>query len=71
MGETLTPGVIARLVTSEQGSLKGIPETARACLLITRVTPERREVVLELARLVCESARITSTLYSEEAGAWF
>jgi probable selenium-dependent hydroxylase accessory protein YqeC len=71
MGAMLTPDVIARLITSEQGSLKGIPETARACLLITHVTLERREVVLELAGRVRESARITSTLYSEEAGAWF
>jgi probable selenium-dependent hydroxylase accessory protein YqeC len=71
MGAMLTPGVIARLITSEQGSLKGIPETAGAYLLITHVTPERREVVLELARRVHASIRITGTLYSQVAGAWF
>jgi probable selenium-dependent hydroxylase accessory protein YqeC len=71
MGETLTPDVIARLITSEQGSLKDIPETARAYLLITRVTLERREVVLELARRVRASVRISGVMYSEVAGAWF
>lgn len=71
IGETLRPDVIARLMTSEQGALKGIPATARAYVLVTHVTPERREVVLELAERVRKSARITSTLYSEQAGVWF
>src|SRR5579863_2900046 len=35
MGDTLTPDVIARLMTSEQGALKGVPKSARAYLLIT------------------------------------
>ncbi|MGH2496800.1 MAG: selenium cofactor biosynthesis protein YqeC [Ktedonobacteraceae bacterium] len=70
-GDTLTPGVIARLMTSEQGALKGIPVTARIYLLITHGTLERREVVWELARLVGDSPRINDVLYSEEAGAWF
>ena len=70
-GDTLTPGAIARLMTSEQGALKGIPETAKAYMLVTHATGERREVVQKLARLVRGSARISGTLYSEEAGAWF
>lgn len=71
IGETLTPDVIARLMTSEQGAMKGVPETARAYVLITHVTTERREVVRELAVLIHESARISGVLYSEEAGEWF
>ncbi|MGH2497055.1 MAG: hypothetical protein ACRDIV_20345, partial [Ktedonobacteraceae bacterium] len=70
-GDTLTPGVIARLMTSEQGALKSILVTARAYLLITHGTLERREVVRELARLVGDSPRINDVLYSEEAGVWF
>jgi probable selenium-dependent hydroxylase accessory protein YqeC len=71
LGDLLTPDVIARLMTSEQGALKGIPATARAYLLVTHATPERREVVLELAGRVRDSGRITGALYSEEAGVWF
>jgi probable selenium-dependent hydroxylase accessory protein YqeC len=71
MGDTLTPDVIARLMMSEQGALKGVPGTARVYLLITHVISERRWAVLELAERVRESARMTGTLYSEEAGLWF
>jgi probable selenium-dependent hydroxylase accessory protein YqeC len=71
MGDILTPGVIARLMTSEQGALKGIPESAQVYLLVTHAAVERREGVLVLARLVRASGRITGVLYSEEAGAWF
>ena len=71
MGDTLTPDVIARLMTSEQGVMKGIPGTARAYVLMTHVTPERRRAALELAERVRESKRIAGTLYSEVAGVWF
>lgn len=71
VSDILTPGVIARLMTSEQGGMKGIPETARAYLLVTHVTLERREVVRELAGLVRKSAHISGILSSEEAGVWF
>lgn len=71
MGDPLTPHVIARTMTSEQGALKRIPEGARAYLLVTHAPLEWREGVLELARLVYESKRISGVLYSEEAGVWF
>jgi probable selenium-dependent hydroxylase accessory protein YqeC len=71
MGDRLTPGVIAGLLTSDQGALKGIPESANVYLLVTHATPERREGVLVLAGLVRASRRIKGTLYSEEAGTWF
>ena len=70
-GDTLTPGVIAHLMTSEQGALKRIPVTARAYLLITHSTVARREAVQEVVRLVGKSGRISGVLYAEEAGAWF
>ena len=70
-GDTLTPGVIAHLIMSEQGALKSIPVTARAYLLITHSTIARCEAVRDLARLVGKSGRISGVLYAEEAGAWF
>ena len=71
MGDVMTPDVIARLMTSEQGALKAIPESAQAYLLITHATQERREGVLELAQRVRVSGRISSVLYSGEVGTWF
>ena len=71
MGDPLTPRAIARLVTSEQGALKRVPESAQAYLLITYASSERLNGVLELARLVRQSRRISGVLYSEEAGMWF
>lgn len=71
MGDTLTPELIARVMTSERGALKGIPEGARAYLFITHATLERQEDVRELARLVGRSGRINGILYSEESGMWF
>ena len=71
IGDPLTPDAIARLITSEQGALKGVPESAWAYLLITHATLARREGVLELARLVHPSKRMSGVLYSEEAGTWF
>lgn len=70
-GDMLTPYVIARLMMSEQGGLKSVPESARAYLLITHATVERRAGVLELARLAHQSRRMSGILYSEEAGTWF
>ena len=71
MGDTLTSELIARVMTSERGALKGVPEGARAYLLITHVTVKRQEGVWELARLVERSGRITGVLYSGDVGTWF
>lgn len=71
VGDMLTSDVIARLMTSERGALKRVPETARAYVLITHVTAGRRGTVLELAKMVRKSVRISDVLYSQEAGVWF
>jgi probable selenium-dependent hydroxylase accessory protein YqeC len=71
IGDMLTPAIIARLLTSEVGALKNIPASAQVYLLITHTASERREGVLELARLVHQSGRITDVLCSEEVGVWF
>lgn len=70
-GEILTPGHIAKLMTSEQGGLKSIPENATAYLLITHVSVERRDAIRELAFLVRQSPRMVGALWSERAGEWF
>jgi probable selenium-dependent hydroxylase accessory protein YqeC len=69
-GERLTPSSIARLVTSEQGGLKGAPATAKAYLLITHTTSERLGAVKEIAHLVRSSPRLTGVLSSERIGEW-
>ncbi|HVB73774.1 MAG TPA: selenium cofactor biosynthesis protein YqeC [Ktedonobacteraceae bacterium] len=71
MGEMLTPDVVARLMTSEQGALKGIPENAKAYVLVTHTTDKKVDSIRELARLVMDSPRIMGTRCSERAGEWF
>lgn len=70
-GDLLTPAHVARLVTSEQGALKHIPETAPAFLLLTHATQERQQAVQELAALVRRSPRIVGLLASEKPREWF
>ncbi len=69
-GDILTPTVIAQLMTSEQGALKHIPETAASYLLITHVATARKETIQELTSLVRLSPRIAGVLGSEQPGEW-
>jgi len=70
-GDVLTPAVIARLMTSEQGALKHIPETATAYLLITHASKAHKTAMSELANLVQRSTRRVGVLCSDEPGKWF
>jgi probable selenium-dependent hydroxylase accessory protein YqeC len=70
-GEMLTPSRIARLMQSEQGAFKHIPETAVSYLLITHARKEQEAVVQELAALVQYSSRISGVYYSAQPGEWF
>ncbi len=70
MGDVLSPAVIARLMTSEQGALKHVPETATAYLLITHASMAQKEVISELASLALRSSRLTGVLSSGMPGLW-
>ncbi len=70
LGDLLSPAVIAKLMTSEQGALKRIPETAAAYLLITHASLSPKDAMLELASLLRHSSRITGVLSSEHPGEW-
>lgn len=70
-GDILSPTVIARLITSEQGALKHIPKTASVYLLITHASISQKETIRELASLVLGSSRLTGVLSSEQPGVWF
>lgn len=69
-GELLTPTVVARLLLSEQGGLKNVPESASVHVLITHATAEQRPAVNELAGLLRATTRVTGTYCSERPGAW-
>ena len=69
-GDILSPAVIAKLMTSEQGALKHIPETAAVYLLITHATMAQKETLHELVSLVRHSTRITGVLSSEQPEEW-
>ena len=71
VGDVLSPAVIARLITSEQGALKHIPKTASVYLLITHASVFHKETIRELASLVLSSSRLTGVLSSEQPGVWF
>ena len=70
VGDILSPAVIARLMTSEQGALKHIPESATAYLLITHASMAQKEAISELASLALRSSRLTGVLSSEMPGLW-
>ena len=70
-GDILSPAVIARLITSEQGALKHIPKTASVYLLITHASIFHKETIRELVSLVLSSSRLTGVLSSEQPGVWF
>ncbi len=70
MGDVLSPAVIARLITSEQGALKHIPETAAAYLLITHASIAQKAAIRELVYLMQCSPRLVNVLSSERPGEW-
>jgi probable selenium-dependent hydroxylase accessory protein YqeC len=70
IGDVLTPAVIARLITSEQGALKHIPKTATAYFLITHAAMAPKAVIRELVHLMRSSSRIVSVLCSDKLGEW-
>ncbi len=71
VGDILSPVVIARLMTSEQGGLKHIPQTASAYLLITHASMASKAQISELAYLVHHSSKKVSILCSMKPGEWF
>lgn len=71
VGDVLSPSVIARLMTSEQGALKHVPETATAYLLITHASIAQKEAISELVNLMRFSPRIVGVLSSNKPGEWF
>lgn len=70
IGDILSPAVIARLMTSEQGALKHIPETSSVYLLITHASDSQKEAISELSSLALRTSRLTGVLSSEMPGLW-
>src|SRR5229473_4518258 len=70
-GDILSPAVIARLVTSEQGAMKNLPEAAAAYLLITHASLTSQDALKELVSLARTSPRVAGVLCSEKPGEWF
>lgn len=70
IGDVLSPAVIARLMTSEQGALKHIPESATSYLLITHASMAPKAAIRELASLVQYLPRKVSVLSSDKPSEW-
>jgi len=69
--DILTPALGSRLMMSEEGGIKDIPEMARVYVLITHVTEERRDGVREVACLVRGSGKTPDVFCLEQRGEWF
>ncbi|MFL5655649.1 MAG: selenium cofactor biosynthesis protein YqeC [Ktedonobacteraceae bacterium] len=70
-GDVLTAVLVAKLMMSEQGGMKNIPEMAEVYVLITHVTEERWDGVREVAELVRRLPRAANVYCSNQPGAWF
>lgn len=70
-GDILSPQVLARLMTSEQGGLKDIPETAAVYVLLTHVRVDQWDELRELVVLIQNSPRISGVFCSSQPDAWF
>ena len=70
MGDVLTPEVVARVMMSELGGMKGIPGKAEVYLLITHAVEEKQERVQRLISLVCGEKQLQNIFCSSEIGIW-
>ncbi len=70
-GDILTPSLVARLMMSEEGGVKNIPEMAKVYVLITHVMEERRDEVRQVAELVRGSGKESEVFCSAQSGEWF
>src|SRR5438132_10349259 len=70
-GEVLTAALVAKLMMSEQGGMKNIPEMAKVYVLITHVTQERGDGVREVASLVRGSGKVPGIFCSAQPREWF
>jgi len=57
--ETLTPETLAALLTSSQGGLKNVPQTARVAVVINKVeSPSQLEAARQVARCILQEPRV-------------
>jgi len=70
-GDILTPVLVARLMMSEQGGMKNIPEMAKVYVLITHVMDGGWDEVREVASVVKGSANASGVFCSAQRGEWF
>jgi molybdenum cofactor cytidylyltransferase len=69
-GDILTPARIAKLMTSAQGAMQGIPDGAQVYLLITHVTAESMAGLQALMQIAARSSRLTDIYCSPQPGEW-
>ena len=71
MGDVLSPAVIARLISSEQGALKHIPSAATIYILITHASMAQKAAIRDLVYCVRSSPRLVNVFCSDKPGEWF
>ena len=66
----LSPEVVARIMMSEHGGMKGIPATATKYLLITHATENQQDIIQELSRVIVHLPGTVHILYSAHPREW-
>ncbi|GAC1656691.1 MAG: selenium cofactor biosynthesis protein YqeC [Ktedonobacteraceae bacterium] len=69
-GDKLTPHYVARLMVSDQGAMKHIPDAANVYLLLTHVLVEQKELIHEVVEQVLRSGKVKRVLCSPQPGEW-
>ncbi len=70
MGDVLTPEIVARVMLSELGGMKNIPEWAVVYLLITHASENQQNTVQELGSLVQQLSGTAQVFYSVQPRKW-
>jgi probable selenium-dependent hydroxylase accessory protein YqeC len=70
-GDILTPARVARLMMSEEGGMKNVPEGARVYVLIAHVGESGRGEVREVAEMVRGSGKVPEVFCSSQSGECF
>ncbi len=69
-GDILTPHYVARLMISDQGAMKNIPEAASVYLLLTHMLAGQKDLIYEVVEPVLRSGKVKRVLCSSRPGEW-
>jgi len=69
-GDILSPNFVARLMISDQGAMKNIPEDASVYLLLTHMLAKQKDLIHEVVEPVLRSGKVKRVLCSSRPSEW-